>query len=90
LAPGDAGHYNLRGIAYHYLENYEKAMDDLQKALELDPNYAWAYCNRGFVYESLGDLEQAKADYEKALSLAGDDQELIARINLAIELLKAR
>ncbi|RKZ46920.1 MAG: hypothetical protein DRR08_32870 [Candidatus Parabeggiatoa sp. nov. 2] len=31
-----------RGVCYHKLNSYDKAQLDLDQAIELNPNYAWA------------------------------------------------
>ena len=43
----DSGAYNVLGLAYMRLENYEQADVAFAKAAELDPKNAWAYNNRG-------------------------------------------
>jgi serine/threonine protein kinase len=39
--PGVAWPFALRGIAYNRLQDYERALVDLDKALALEPNAAW-------------------------------------------------
>ena len=54
LAPKDlAGAYFKRGVAYHSLKQYDRAIDDYSQAIRLDPNYAFAYNNRGNAYDDL-------------------------------------
>jgi tetratricopeptide (TPR) repeat protein len=50
-------------------KQYDKAIADYTKAIELDSNYADAYCNRGSVYNTLQQYEKAVADYTKAIEL---------------------
>ncbi|GAF86486.1 unnamed protein product, partial [marine sediment metagenome] len=33
---------------------YDQAILDFNKAIEIDPEYAMAYCNRGFAYAGKG------------------------------------
>ncbi|MFM6878786.1 MAG: tetratricopeptide repeat protein, partial [Microcystis panniformis] len=49
LAPRAAWYYN-RGILYYNQQKYELALDDYNKAIELNPNHAGAYYNRGLLY----------------------------------------
>ncbi|MEI6046905.1 MAG: tetratricopeptide repeat protein, partial [Chloroflexota bacterium] len=42
---------------------------DFNKAIELDPQYAWAYGNRGRTYLWLNDLDSSKSAYMKALEI---------------------
>ena len=41
-----AEEWNEEGISFGKAGNYEKAIEDYNKAIELDPNYAVAYNNR--------------------------------------------
>jgi tetratricopeptide (TPR) repeat protein len=47
----------------------DKALDAINKAIELDPTVANNYINRGNAYDSLGNYKQAIADYDKAIEL---------------------
>ncbi len=49
--------------------DYEGAIRDLDRAISLNPNYAYAYTNRGVAKANLGQVEEAIADYNKALEL---------------------
>jgi hypothetical protein len=62
-------HYN-KGNALYDEGNYDGAIAEYNKAIELDPNYERAYYNRGLAYykEELYDL--AIADCNKAIELA--------------------
>ncbi len=63
-----ATRYNNRGIAYGNKGDYDRAIADHNKAIELDPRYAKAYNNRGVDYADK-DYEKALADYNKAVEL---------------------
>ncbi len=54
---------------YDILDQSEKAIEDYDKAIEIDPQYAEAYYNRGSAYDILGQSEQARQDYAKAEAL---------------------
>ena len=49
--------------------NYRGAMEDLDWALQIDPQDAWAYANRGKVQADLGDLRGAIEDFQQAATL---------------------
>ena len=49
--------------------DYDRAIADYNKALELDPKDATAYNNRGFTYDNKGDYDKAIADYDAAIRL---------------------
>src|SRR5215204_7191176 len=44
--PSDPAAYNTRGAAYARLARYSDAINDFNKAVQVDPNYAPAYANR--------------------------------------------
>jgi tetratricopeptide (TPR) repeat protein len=60
--------YN-RGNAYFDQQQYERAIGDFSRAIELDGSFALAYYNRGLAQERLGDNAAAAADYRRALAL---------------------
>lgn len=62
--------YNNRGKYYGFQkQDYEKAFADLNKSVEVDPNYPNAYVNRGNVYSMREQYDKAIADYDRALEL---------------------
>ena len=60
-----AKHYN-RGVTYYLLEEYNKAIADLTKAIELEPDFIAAYYNLSNAYYQIQDCQQASANYRKA------------------------
>ena len=69
--PNDCYAYISRGDLYRKLEQYEQAIKDLNKALELNPTSlsCLAYAVRGRIYRDLEQYELAFNDYDKAISL---------------------
>lgn len=55
-----------------WVKNYDEIIENLYKAIELNPDYAIAYFMLGFVYNSLKGYEKAKIYYEKAIALKPD------------------
>ena len=47
----------------------------LDKAIELDPNYAEPHVNRGLIYDNQGDYTKALSDFNKT-NKSGDDERL--------------
>jgi len=45
---------------------YEEALDALNSAIDLKPNYAGAYYNRAIVYQKMGKAKQAEDDLKEA------------------------
>ena len=67
--------YNNRGLAYYNLKDYDKAIDDYAKAIEIDVdnNFKEVYKNRGLLYNLLGEYKKAINDYNKAIKLDVDN-----------------
>ena len=59
--------YNNRGIAYMNKGDYDLAIADYSKAIDIIPGFAEAYNNRGIAYFNRGYFDQAIADYSKAI-----------------------
>ena len=69
MNPNKLEAYNNRGYAYQELKQYQKALADYNKAIELNPQYALAYSNRGEVHYYLKNYTQAIDDLNKAIEL---------------------
>jgi tetratricopeptide (TPR) repeat protein len=61
-------HFNS-GVQLSKEGQWEEAVAEFDKAIELDPSYALAYYNRGRAHAELGNASQAIADYEKTIEL---------------------
>jgi tetratricopeptide (TPR) repeat protein len=62
--------YYRRGLAYASKKEYDRAIADYTRAIELDPKNLSAYNDRGVAYTSKGDYERAIADVTRAVELA--------------------
>ena len=60
--------YNNRGCAYSDLGQYERAIQDYNKALEFK-QHEFMYNNRGNAYKDLKQYERAIQDYNKAIEI---------------------
>jgi Tfp pilus assembly protein PilF len=67
--PKDAKLYIDRGIAYEEKAQFDQAVDDFTKALEIDPKSADAYYHRGIGYVKKGQYRWAIDDFNKALEI---------------------
>jgi Flp pilus assembly protein TadD len=61
--------YNNRGIAYGEKGQYDQAISDFNKAIEINPAYGKAYTNRGIVYRLKGQYDRAISDFNKAIQI---------------------
>jgi len=63
------GAYCIRGFSYSILAQYQRAIQDFDLAIRLDPHVADVYMNRGFSYYSLRQYQRAIQDYDEAIQL---------------------
>ncbi len=61
--------YNNRGNAFVAEKQYDKAFDDFNKAIELDPKYYLAYYNRGNFFMGEKQYDRAYDEYSKVIEL---------------------
>jgi Tfp pilus assembly protein PilF len=66
-APNKVRPYNNRGRAYGNRGEYDKAMNDFRRAIDLNPRCAEAYYNLGLVFALKGDDDTAIKHYDQAL-----------------------
>jgi tetratricopeptide (TPR) repeat protein len=62
-----------RGLARAKTDNFFKAMDDFDRALQINPKLANALAYRGLCHEQFGDYDKAIADLTEAARLAPDE-----------------
>lgn len=66
--------YDYRANANRYAGNYQKAILDLNHAIELDPKEYWNFYMRGWIYvEMLKETDKALKDFDTAISLNPED-----------------
>jgi tetratricopeptide (TPR) repeat protein len=61
--------YDLYGKLYMKKNNYDKAIEYFNMAIEESPSFSIAYHNRSICYKLLGDYEQATQDLDMAIKL---------------------
>jgi TolB-like protein/Tfp pilus assembly protein PilF len=59
------------GLVLCVARQYDRAIDELRKVIDMDANYAAAHGTLGLVYARRGMCEQAIEEFEKVASLAG-------------------
>ena len=67
----DAETFAFRGEAYYRTEEYDLAIADCNKAIELNPKLAPAYRTRGFARKAKEDYDGSIADFNKFRELRG-------------------
>ena len=63
----------MRGNAWRQKREYDRAIEDYNQALQLNPNYYEAHNNRGNAWSDKRDYDRAIEDYNHALRLNPDD-----------------
>ena len=67
--PDFAEGYNQRAIAYFILEDWNNALEDCKKTIELNPLHFGAFAGMGHVYIRLQNIDAAVDAYNRALTI---------------------
>jgi len=78
MSQADAFH--ARGFAHRKRGDFEAAIHEYTRAIELDPKHFKAYFNRGFSYDKMGECDAAIADYTEVGSDPNLEPHLLIRI----------
>jgi tetratricopeptide (TPR) repeat protein len=65
----NSGAYLLRGMSYFQQRNYEAALADLNRAIEIDPTDAYTYIQRARVLSVMDRYRDAFKDFQSAIDL---------------------
>jgi tetratricopeptide (TPR) repeat protein len=79
LKPYRAAHY------YFVIGNYERAAAEFSHAIQLLPDFSYAYVARGDCYAMLRLYDRAIADYTQALALYPDQARVFYKRGLAYD-----
>jgi len=66
-SPSSPQNHNNLGDLYGRRGEFEKAVEEFQRAIELKPGYADAYHNLGNTYQQMGKVDEAIESFEKAI-----------------------
>jgi serine/threonine protein kinase/tetratricopeptide (TPR) repeat protein len=69
--------------AYYFARQYDRAMEQGTKALDMDPNFGFAYWHRGMAYIQQKRFGDAIAALRKAISLSGPATTFISYLGYA-------
>ena len=67
--PYDAEAYYWRGTSYYKLEQYDRAIADLNKAIQINPNFVDPYLRLGLAYMELAQYDMAMFNFTKAIGI---------------------
>ena len=59
------------GFAYYFAHQYDHAIEECRRALDLDPNFLFAHWLLGLAYANKSMYEQAIAESRKAIEVSG-------------------
>jgi tetratricopeptide (TPR) repeat protein len=68
------------GTAFFYAREYDRAVEQLLKALEMDPNFAEAHRALGETYQARAQYDDAIAEYQRASILSGGSAPIVAHL----------
>lgn len=71
----------MRGICYDSLHDYNNAIEDFSKAIELAPYYRWYVIQRGVAYFNVKDYDNAIRDFS---SIEKGDHPLLTLLHLSV------
>jgi TolB-like protein/Tfp pilus assembly protein PilF len=74
---------SVHGRRFYYDRQYERALEELSKVLELDANFAQAHLYLGWVYEQQARHEDAITELQKAFTLSGGESEIVGALGHA-------
>ncbi|SVD30657.1 uncharacterized protein METZ01_LOCUS383511, partial [marine metagenome] len=82
--PDNSRLFNIRGACYAGLGQLDSAVQNYEKALSINPDYAKAHYNLGGALQGLGKLHDSVKSYENSTALEPENAQ--AHNNLAIVL----
>jgi len=71
-----ANEHIKKGLDLYFKKEYEKAIEENNKAIDLIPDDINAYVNRGTIKQAIKLYDDALKDYDKAISLVADDSDI--------------
>jgi tetratricopeptide (TPR) repeat protein len=69
----ERAHTTLGNVYFFGQQDYENAREELQKAIDVEPNFAPAYNMLGYSHSALGDYPEAEKAFKKYIELVPND-----------------
>lgn len=66
------------GRSFYFAHQFDRAIEQYRKLIELDPSYSWAHFFLAIAYHSVGNYDQAVEEISKAGELQGDHELTVA------------
>lgn len=85
LEPDNGAYLDTAGWIYYQLENYEAALQYIEKATEIETKSWTVMDHLGDVLLKLGDTTKAQEAWQKALEMDPDNEILIQKLNQATD-----
>jgi len=76
--------FNLLGAVLANQKNFDEAIENYQKSIEINPKYAQAYNNLGIVFHKKNKIEEAIENYKKAINLKNNFPEAFNNLGSAV------
>lgn len=73
LRPDYAEAYLNRGLTYRRLKQYDRAIADYSKVMQLAPRASVPYYNRALAHAQKGDFKRALADVDRYIAMKPGD-----------------
>src|SRR5688500_6885922 len=83
LDKNDPESFDLRGVAFFRILETDKAISDLHRAIELDPEYYFAHSHLGEIAIHMEDFNKAEEYYGNAVKLNDGNLEYLSFLALA-------
>jgi tetratricopeptide (TPR) repeat protein len=71
--PQDERAHLILGNAYFGQQQYDKAIEEMKKAIEINPEYSPAYNSLGYAYRPVGNYAEAEKAFKKYIDLVPSD-----------------
>jgi tetratricopeptide (TPR) repeat protein len=60
---------HIRGKAYIFFDDYEKAIGDYNRVIQLHPDFVIAICNLGYCHDKVEEHDKAIEYYNRAIRI---------------------